>query len=245
LWRFFIFWVGEPEMEIKFRYKGKEKRVDGFREIDIPENIRPKGGYEGVDLTRYRVIYAHYGRGGEEKARTLAATKEGLIVIVYTYEWRNGWGQGVLLPDFFNPEKVVFYKSTEQEEKSRKEEEFKKRQELAELVEREIPGTKAQPQWLTSGVEVCVFPVQQTWADWGVYASSLDEAKREVAGRRQLWEEWERRAVGVAIAHGYTPCGLQICPSPLQAGDTVQVCLDYNRGVWVKLRREGDVWKEI
>lgn len=105
-------------VEIKFRRKG-EVVVENFEDRDVPESIKPAKG-NGVDLTAYSVIFASFGRHGDEKAKELHSRAPGAIVL-YKYEWRNGWGGGVLLPERFNSSRVRFYSVAEAEQEREKE----------------------------------------------------------------------------------------------------------------------------
>ena len=128
-------------MEIKLRRKGEVVTVDGFPENSIPKAITPTEGLEGIDLTAYSVIYAGFGRHGGDKARELHSRAPGAIV-VYKYEWRNGWGEGVLLPEPFNPSRVRFYKSATQVKAEAEEAKKKAAEALREEVSKAISDVR-------------------------------------------------------------------------------------------------------
>lgn len=125
-------------MEIKFRRKGEVVTVC-FPKGSIPDAISPQDGFEGIDLTAYPVIYAKFGRYGDRKAKELH-DRAPQAFIVYEFDWQNGFGEGVILPEQFNSNRVRFYKSAEQEgaevEKKRKED----AETLREEVMTAIPG---------------------------------------------------------------------------------------------------------
>jgi len=228
-------------MEIKLRRKGEIVSVDGFPEHSIPETIRPTDGLEGIDLTAYSVIYAGFGRHGHDKAKELHGRAPGAIV-VYKYEWRNGWGEGVLLPDRFNPSRVRFYKSAAQVKAEAEEAKKKAAESLRDEVTKAIPGVRVYVGYNHEGVEVK--PEQEAFSDsWGVYAKSLEEAQTGVEKMRPIWEEWNERALEAFLRHsgrenpGYG--NIQIYPTPTHA-KKVGVCYNHNDRKWVIFEKQED-----
>lgn len=100
-------------MEIRFRRKGEMS----LAYAEVPPELVAPGGARGVDLTRYAVFYMRGGRGTRERAAAFAVA-QGLIVI-YQYEYRSGYGDGVCLPDGFDPSRVEFYRPASQIEEER------------------------------------------------------------------------------------------------------------------------------
>ncbi|MFH0794288.1 MAG: hypothetical protein V2A74_09690 [bacterium] len=235
----------EMEMEIKFRFKGEVRVVGGFSPNNIPTALAPTEGLEGIDLTCYSVIYVAFGRRGDEKARELQSRASGAI-IVYKYEWRNGWGEGILLPDRFNPSRVRFYKTAEQEEAEAKEARKKANESLHEEVANAINGVRVY--LAHEGVEV--YPEQESFCSgWGVYAKNLGEATAGVEKMRPLWEEWNRRALGAYLRLSGRPNpgngNIQIFPSPASSAKRVGVCFDHNARKWVIFEKQEDgSWTE-
>lgn len=228
--------------EIKLRRKGEVVTVDG---VNVPEMITPPGGLEGVDLTNYSVIYATFGRGGREKAEKLHAKAPGIIV-VYKYEWRNGWGEGVLLPDRFNPARVRFYKTAAQEEKELKEKEKQSAKELCELVHRDLKGVRVRVGY--GGGSVLIMADQESFSDWEVRATSLEEAKAGVEKMRPLWKEWNARALEAYLRHSGRPNpgngNIQVFPSPTLQREKIGVCFDFNSRKWVVFEKQDGAWVE-
>ena len=188
-------------MEIKLRRKGEVITVDGFPENSIPKAITPTEGLEGIDLTAYSVIYAGFGRHGGDKARELHSRAPGAIV-VYKYEWRNGWGEGVLLPEPFNPSRVRFYKSATQVKAEAEEAKKKAAEALREEVSKAISDVRVYVGYNHDGVEVS--PEQETFADgWRIYAKSFDEAQTGIEKMRPLWKEWNDRVLEIFVRRGF------------------------------------------
>jgi hypothetical protein len=184
-------------MEIKLRQKGQIVTVVGFS--SLPTELTPPAGIEGVDLTAYAVIYAGFGRHGVEKAKELHARTN--VIVVYKYEWRNGYGEGVLLPTQFNPSKVLFYKSAKQKEKEKE-----------EAIAIAIENLREEVSKITSDVKVCLHyghngvvlsPNQETFSsDWNIYIKSLEEARTEIKKNLPLWKEWNDRVLSIFTFRG-------------------------------------------
>ncbi|NTV44783.1 MAG: hypothetical protein HGA67_03770 [Candidatus Yonathbacteria bacterium] len=230
-------------MEIKMRRKGEVITKDGFENRSIPVAIMPPDGLTGIDLTAYSVIFATFGRGGYEKAKELHAKAPGVIV-VYKYEWRNGWGEGVLLPERFNPSRVRFYKSAEQIVAEKKAANKKAMETLRQEIAEAIPGIIARIAY--SGKALEITPNQEVFClSWAVYATSLEEAKKKVAAKRPIWEEWNARGLEVFRRHsekknpGYESVGLVLGNS----GDVAEINTDHNTQAWATLRKDCD-WIE-
>lgn len=230
-------------MEIKFRRKGEVKAIGGFPEESIPSEIRVPEGLEGIDLTGYPVIYATFGRHGHEKAKELH-TRVPATIVVYKYQWSNGLGEGVLLPDGFNPSRVRFYRSAAQEKAEAEEAKKKASEALREEVLRVIPRVSVSSN-LDGGVEVN--PEQEAFSDWGIYAKSLEEVRVGVEKMWPVWRSWNERALEAYLrlsgrqnpGHG----NIQVYPSPLHARKTVGVCYGDRKWVIFEKQEEG-VWAE-
>lgn len=228
-------------MEIKMRRKGETTTVGGFLPNSIPAVITPPQGLEGIDLTGYSVIYASFGRHGGERAKELHSRAPGAIV-VYKYEWRNGWGEGVLLPDRFNPGRVRFYKSAAQVKAEAKEAEKKAVEALREEVAKTIPGVRVYMGLNHDRVEVS--PEQQTFCSWwNVWAKSLEEAQAGVEKMWPVWREWNERALEAYLRHSGRENpeygSIEIRPSPIDA-KRVGVCYNFNDQRWVVFERQED-----
>ncbi len=228
-------------MEIKMRRKGEVITKDGFEDRSVPTAIMPPDGLTGIDLTSYPVIFATFGRGGSEKAKALHAKAPGTIV-VYKYEWRNGWGEGVLLPERFNSSRVRFYKSAKQALAEEKEANKKAMEVLRQEIATTIPDIIARIPY--SGATIEITPNQEVYccsSDWVAYATSLDEAKEKVAAMRPLWEEWNVRGLEVFRRHskkenpGHGSIGLVFYSSNM-----VNINVDYNTQTWVTLEKQED-----
>lgn len=188
-------------MEIRLRRKGEVITVDGFPRDSLPKAIMPPEGLEGIDLTAYSVIYATFGQHGGDKARALHIRAPSAIV-VYKYEWRSGWGEGVLLPEQFDPSRVRFYKSAAQVKAEAEEAKKKNAEALCEEVAKAIVGVRVHVAYNYGGVVVA--PEQEVFAyDWAVCAKSLDEAKAKVEKMRPLWKEWNDRVLAIYARRGF------------------------------------------
>jgi hypothetical protein len=236
-------------MELKIRSKGQVIIVSGFPSDSIPFNVAE--GFEGIDLTAYSVICASFGRHGDDKAKELHSRAPGTIV-AYKYEWRNGWGEGILLPESFNSSRLRFYKSAEQIEADQK---AKKEEELLQLrvdVEREIPGLRVRgmasyyaPE--CRGVEIS--PEQETYG-WSLIAKSLEEAKAKVVENLPLWKEWNDRVLQAYAAHGFYNPGngnvrLIICELKAAAGFNQRDAITGKwNGGWILFEKRDGEWVE-
>ncbi|NTV22143.1 MAG: hypothetical protein HGB03_01060 [Candidatus Yonathbacteria bacterium] len=234
-------------MEIKMRRKGEVITKDGFENRSVPTAIMPPNGLTGIDLTSYSVIFATFGRGGYEKAKALHEKAPGAIV-VYKYEWRNGWGEGVLLPERFNSSRVRFYKSAKQALAEEKEAKKNAMEALRREIAEAIPGIIARMAYTNEAVEI--HPNQEVYSSrsaWVVYATALEEAKEEVAKMRPIWEEWNARGLEVFHRHsekknpGYGSIALIIGNSE----DEAEINVDHNTQAWASLRKEGENWIEV
>lgn len=227
-------------MEIKLRRKGEVITVDGFVGTNIPEEINVPEGLEGIDLTRYPVIYSVFGRHGREKAEALHAKAPGAF-LVYQYEWRNGWGQGILLPDRFNPSRVLFYKTAAQEEEERKTAAASLLKELRASIVKTIPDIRAFSD--EEHGYVVVTPEQLVRSDWSIQVKSLEDALSGVEAIRPLWEEWNVRASEAFARHfGQHTNNIRIDPSPAKASKVW--VNDGDRYIEFRLQEDGS-WAEI
>ncbi len=236
-------------MEIKLKRKGEIITV-GMPEYAVPAVLMPTEGLEGIDLTGYSVIYATFGRKGHEKAENLHK-KAPKVVLVYHYEWYNGWGEGVLLPEGFNPSRVRFYKTASQVEAEQEKARKREAEALRKEVEEAIPDMIVSLGHNYEGVEIK--PHQEVFAlnGWGARADTLEEAKEKVAQRRPTWEEWNRIGIEAYLRHsdrGENPGkgNIQISPAPFDSSITrVGVCYNHNRFRWIILERNPDGgWEE-
>jgi len=146
-------------MELKFRKKGKiiTLRFGGFipSEMNAPESM-------DIDLTGYSVIHACFGKHGDKKAKELH-DRASQTIVVYEYEWRNGWGEGIILPSPFDSRRVKFYKTEERKEREKKEEELSK---MIDVLQNEFPQYEFSPL--------------RHWKMVDFYASTVEEIINEV-----------------------------------------------------------------
>lgn len=233
-------------MEIKFRRKGEVVTVC-FPKGSIPDAISPQDGFESIDLTAYPVIYAKFGRYGHRKAKELH-DRAPQAFIVYELDWQNGFGEGVILPEQFNSNRVRFYKSAEQEgaevEKKRKED----AETLREEVMTAIPGVCVRAYSDDDYPVVFITLEQEVFANWSVRARSLEEALSGVEKMRPVWEEWNGRALEAFCRHsGKENPGngnIELIPSPL-GSRRVGVCYDFNKQKYVVFEQQEDgSWME-
>lgn len=231
-------------MEIKFRQKGEVVIINGFRNDSIPESIRPTSSLKGIDLTAYSVIYARFGRGGRKKAEELHDRAPKTIVI-YTANWSNGFGEGVLLPNQFDPSRVCFYKNEEQVRVEIEEGKKKAAKVLYEEVIKSIPKIRVSLNLGYDGVEIK--PDQEAFADhWSVRARSLEEAIVAVKKMQPVWEEWNKRALEAFLRHSKQKNpgngNIMIYPSPMWGNKKVGVRYEENKYVVFEKRDGG--WVE-
>lgn len=227
-------------MEIKFRRKSEVVTVC-FPEGSIPAAIFPRDGFEGIDLTAYTVIYAKFGRSGGRKARELHE-KAPRAIVVYEFDWRNGFGEGVLLPEEFNPNRVRFYKSAEQAGAEAE----KKREQAAEALREEviaaIQGVGVRT-YFDNGPVVFITPEQEVFANWSVRARSLEEALSGVEKMWPIWREWNERALEAFLRHsGKENPGngnIELIPSPL-GSKRVGVCFDFGKQRYAVFEKQDD-----
>ncbi|RJQ30586.1 hypothetical protein C4572_03945 [Candidatus Parcubacteria bacterium] len=236
-------------IEIKLRKKGEVITVSGFPERSIPEIIRPTGDEFGVDLTAYAVIYAEFGRFGRDKAAELQGRAPSAI-IVYKYEWHNGWGEGVLLPENFNLNQVRFYKTSAQKEEEEEDERSRAAEALRLGILGAIPNVHVHMVHGHAGdvVKAEIGPRQEAFSlseGWHVYATSIAEAQASVEKKIGTWQEWNERAIKVFVRHSGRnhEGGIEIRPSPTNS-DNVEVCCDYNTRKWVFLEKIDGNWVE-
>lgn len=232
-------------IEIKLRRKGEVIKVGGFPIGNIPESIRPKDELGGIDLTGYSVIFVSAGRHGGEKAKRIFV--ETNAIVVYKYEWRNGWGEGVLLPEKFNSSRVVFYKTEKQKEEEKDEAEKEACKKLREAVMAAIPKVRVYLSIYSNWSGVKISPEQEVFSmDWGVSASSLEEAISKVAEARPLWDEWNTRAIEVycRVSGKENPGigNIEIIPSPTRENKVGVRIGDHRYMIFEK--QENNSWKE-
>mgnify|MGYP001565042384 CR=1 FL=1 len=234
-------------MEIKLRRKGEVITVDGFEFHNIPATITPAEGLDGIDLTAYSVIYASFGRQGHEKAKELRVRAPSTI-IVYKYEWRNGWGCGIILPDCFNPSRVRFYKSTAQEKVEAEEAKRVVAETLHKEVTENIPGVCVRVGYNHDGVVIT--PEQETYADWCVCAKTFKEAEAGVEKMQPLWNEWNDRVLEIFSRRGFQNPGNGNIQVVFRPNDQVAVGFYqkngrgfYEKG-WIDLEKKNGEWVE-
>lgn len=239
--------IGKDDImvEIKLRRKGEVIKVEGFPIEKISEAIRPKDGLKGIDLTGYSVIFVSAGRRGKEKAQRIFS--ETNTIVVYKYEWYNGWGEGVFLPESFNPSRAVFYKTDEQKAKEKSEAEKMACEKLRDAVISAIPKVRVYLSTYSNWSGVKISPEQEVFSmDWGVSASNLEEAISKVAQTRSLWDEWNTRAIeAYCRVSGKENPGIgniEIVPSPTRE-NKVGVRIEDRK--WVIFEKQEDSsWKE-
>jgi hypothetical protein len=209
-------------MEVKMRRKGDVITMGEFPESSIPDIIRDlvPEGLEGIDLTGYSVISATFGKGGHNKAQELHAKAPGVLV-VYKYSWRNGWGEGILLPERFNPSRVKFYKTTAQLVEEEQKTQEAAMVELREQILKQIPKVRVSFGELGNDY-LMVRPDQEAFAtSWGVKANTLAQAEAGVEEMRPFWSEWNERALEAHRKHkgeGNPGRGnIQIHPNPFNS----------------------------
>ncbi|QQS20999.1 MAG: hypothetical protein IPL87_00365 [Candidatus Moraniibacteriota bacterium] len=212
----------------------------------MPEAILPKQGLEGIDLKGYTVIYAKFGRFGETEAKELH-NKIPHAIIIYEFQWRNGFGEGVILPENFNPGRVRFYKSAEQEEADAEKKREEEVEVLRERVMATIPGVSIRAYFDDDSV-VLVTLEQEVFSDWSVRAKSLQEAQEGVDRMRPIWEEWNTRGLEAFLRHsgkGNPGNGnIELIPSPL-GSKRVGVCYDFGKQMYAVFEQQEDgSWKE-
>ncbi len=189
-------------MEIKLRRKGEVLTVEGFEIEDIPVEIleiMPEE-LEGIDLTAYPVIYTTPGRHGPEKAQALHERIPD-VFCVYSYDWANGYGQGVILPDNFNRSRVRFYKSAKQ---VKKEEDVAKKaqmQYLLEQIPRQVPNIIVNINQTTFSVSIRPDQEVYCWR-WEKVVISVAEAKEFYDSSQATWSEWNQRILNAFAESG-------------------------------------------
>jgi hypothetical protein len=178
-------------MKIKFRRKGEVISKDIYH---VPKEWKENPeGREGVDLTGYPVILKTFKKRGHEQALELQKEIPG-VIIVYSYSWSNGFGDGVLFPENFNPKKVRFFKSDEQIRQEKEKEEHQRMVTLYNEVNENLPGVRVFGGGFNGAVTIC--PEQIVWSQsWGVVARSLDEAKEKVAKATPQWKKINEQVI--------------------------------------------------
>ncbi|MDD4289836.1 MAG: hypothetical protein PHH83_00985 [Patescibacteria group bacterium] len=226
-------------MQVKFRRKGE---IITQWVGDVPKEIVAPEGFEGIDLTGYSVICI---RGGKRVPRIYVSEARKNFpnsVIVYDFNYTNGFGSGIDLPENFNCSRLRFYKTEEQLEKEREEAQRAIMIALSQEIVSEIPGIRTHVGYFNDCVEVS--PDQEAFCmDWCVKAKDMKEAIDGVSEMMPLWKEWNRRALEVYLhlsgkenpGHG----NIQIHPSPTK-NDTVGVCYSNNPRRWVYFHKESD-----
>ncbi len=229
-------------MEVKFRYKG-EIVTGEFK--NIPREISPPEGLRGIDLTGVRVFFVRGGKLGYKKAEGVFRANPG-VVVAYSWEWRNGYGSGILLPTSFNLSRVKFYLTQEQLDEKKKEAAREAAENLMAEVEARIPNVKVSLNFNRDGVQVG--PLQEVFClEWEAEAHSLEEAEKGVEQRVAMWREWNER--GLEAWKKYNPGqkipgrgNIQLTPSPRRGRVGINVGWGAQR--WVLFEKEGDGWVE-
>ena len=234
-------------MELKLRRKGEFVLVDEFPRESVPKSMRAfiPENLDGIDFTAYSVIYITGGRHVPDKAKKMAVEAP-KVIIVYKYSWRNGWGEGIIIPEGFNPSQVRFYKTSAQAESEEKAKVRQGAKELQATVNESIQGVKAYGlTYNEDGVEI--MPIQEAFADWWVVAKTFVEAQEEVAKRMPLWKEWNVRAVEIyrrMAGQEPTEGSIQIYPSPTRVMGK-RVGIRIRDGEWVIFEKRDDgAWEE-
>jgi len=187
-------------MEIKFRRKGETVCIP-FPYDKIPEGISVPEGFEGVDLTGYSVISVFGGKKVPARAEELHKQAPRAIVL-WSYNWTNGFGDGIYLPENFDPRRVKFYRTQNQEEELRQQEKLAKLSDLAQEIEGAIPDVWVRVNDFNHSVEIT--PRQEAFNErWHVYwAHDVEEAREGVARMRPLWDEVNALALRVYERRG-------------------------------------------
>jgi len=252
-------------MEFKFRRKGEvvtmevplQKHIlatdldfNSSRRGDIPKNICPPEEFEGIDLTGYSVIYSTFGRHGHDLAQSLHESVPNCIVL-YQYNWRNGWGEGILLPENFNASKVKFYKSKQQIKIETERKRLAQYQGLYQEIKKAFPDYNLSSDVINNEV-VYIMPRQEAFSlgyGWRVRASSIEEALAGIDLKTPMWKEWNERALEVYLRLSGKPNpgngNIDIHPSPFGNCKEIGVELDLNTSKWVWFHKQEDgSWKE-
>jgi len=184
-------------MKVKFRKKGEVIQIDISDALtkSFPEDLQPeKGGPEGLDLTEYSVVHVTAGRNGKKKAQKVA-NRISDVIVLYQYEWHNGFGAGVILPDNFNPQRVKFFETEEQLQREARDYREEKAKEVCQEIRENIPGVRVRnPRVRKQAARIT--PMQEVYSNsdrWCVFANSLEEAKKGVEEKRPFWREWNQR----------------------------------------------------
>lgn len=216
-------------MQIKFRRKGEIISKDIY---SVPKEWKENSeGLEGVDLTGYPVVLKTFKKRGHEQALELQKEIPG-VIIVYSYSWSNGFGDGVLFPENFNPKKIRFFKSDNQVRKEEEELEHRKMVALYNQVLENIPGVKVYGGGFNGAVTIC--PEQIVWSQtWGVVARSLEEAKERVAKATPRWRSINEQVIArYKELTGKDPeQGIEFRKNPYNP-NKYELCVDYNSRHW-------------
>lgn len=240
--------------EVRFQFKGQVTCVSLGKELPCVLNDAAQG-CDGVDLTSYPVIYVRGGRN-QKRAEEVAATTG--QVVVYKFEWRQGWGEGVILPENFDPRRVKFYRTEAQELRQIQSSIPDQAAALKEAILKAVPGIKVSADRLVSPGQtkacVSISPDQESGSVyWYVMVHSVEEAEEAVRERVALWKEWNTRALEVFARHGLPnpgKGGIQLHPGATgreREGDEIGVRLKegLEEKDWVILQlQEGD-WVEV
>lgn len=245
--------------ELKFRRKGKEEVFEMKEEL-VPKILTPKKGVEdqkGIDLTGYPVIFASYGKRGDQKALKLHEEIPH-VIIIYQYEWYNGYGEGIFLPEKFNPYKVKFFKSQSQVVAEARKEKKEIVRNICEEVEKLL-----YKEWFFNIKEdvIEVYPRQEVSIDcywWkaiieirkgvGVDIKKIERILRE---KVPLWEKWNKKGVYLFKKYtGETPQkgGISIYYRRKMSEDCkprMELELDLNTGWWLVLEEKEGEWVEV
>ena len=181
-------------MEIKFRMKNQVDIRGNFDEEKTRKSISFNLDHDGLDLTGYKVVYVQAGRGGYEKAHKTHQEIPDAIII-FQYDWHNGWGSGIILPENFDPSRVKSYMSGAKVLAAQAEQRELKLDQLAGKIIAEIPNVEVRTN--DYGDALSIGPKQPVFSKWNVSATTFEEAKAGIALKRPIWDEWNERALKI------------------------------------------------
>lgn len=232
-------------MEVKFRKKGN---VITHFVHDVPQEIVVPEGFEGIDLTGYSVISIQGGKNVWKFYVPEARKNFPNSIVVYDFNYNNGFGSGINLPKNFSFDKLKFYKTAKQLKEENNKIKKQKMEELSQEILASIQGVRTSI-WFDNNY-VVVTPVQEAYSSlWGVEAKSLEEAISKVSEIMPLWKEWNERALEVYIRFsGKKNPGIgniAISPSPMK-NNLVQVYYSFSpfRSVYFEKQTDGS-WLEL
>lgn len=229
-------------MEFKFRQKGEVKTIDltiaEYRIENKPVDL------DGVDLTGYSVIYARFGKRGHDKAQSLHE-KASNVIVLYSFEWYNGWGEGIILPDNFNPSRLKFYKSAKQVADMEEAIRLVSFDALLEEIKEALPDYSVVSD--VGNVEIMIKPKQETHScdnNWYIRATSMEEAISGIKEKQPFWKEWNERSVEAycRLTGKSKPGrnGIYLYPSPSSDCKTVGIELNHNSSLWARFYQQDD-----